>query len=1856
MNSEYWKETKKLFSNIIEKPPLEEKFLKRPPPKYIFNLIINTMRKTGFPKGLFTLEEENVKYFLSDINHKKQFLNKVIDITKIVTNATFDINTENILKGLEAEKTNIFIQHFYKAATLKINTKPIIDKYLNDIKIKENIKEEPNEKKQIIGYIFWIDKNVYNEENNNYLNSFKQNSRYKQLDLPFYCFENLEEPFELIKNYLSFKLVFIIISGSLYPDYYYKLKEQIKFIKCLPICIIFTSDYLKDILLKKKIKYYFTEEILDTINDSFYNLGGVSSDFDSCLKFIFNIYIGLQNKFKIEEIEKTSYDGCITFEYIYNQSQLLLPFLYNELRQKVKVSDNEIQLFKNFLLINHREEKIVNMILPMLYIKEIPHDIITKYFLRIYTEKTPFYSEMNKLLMKQYGKYYKTYIDVMYEGILNNSISISEDDYLYRGSKMSKKEIDDIMKKFEEWKQKQDKSFPSFLLYSRCFLSFSKDKDQIDKFLENKNDSLYSVVFILKNNYNINNKFTSNADIEFLSAFTKEREVLFFPFSTFCLEKINKGEYKQKKCVIINLEYLGKYNKIFENITKDVNFENKFIEVFNSQNYSKEIVKSKILEPNISDMDSAKKILFEKIKELINEKYKIEIKGEINEEKNPIENMYAIKMEEKNINKKEKRGSIKEIILDYDLINLIHEKYKIKEEENKKGKEQDKKNKIRYFFLTSFKLKKMEYIWNGSFNKENKKNEFGKEYDFDDNIVFEGEYINGIKIKGIEYYIIGTKKYEGDYKDGKRWNGVLYDRNMKHQYELKLGKGFIKEFHENGCLSFEGDINNGEKTGKGKFYDEWGHLIFEGHLDNGIKNGMGKMYNFSGDLVFEGEFKNGQKFKGNIYIFNNQSELIYKEEDGKNKNLQSEDSYENDIMIKNNIWIMRKKKNKLINNIQKFESENKVKKRHKEKKYNIYGELILDENYKEEKNYNGNEKEYDYDKLIFEGEYKDGKKYKGKEYNVYGELIFEGEYKDGKRYKGKEYNGNLIFEGEYKDEKRYNGKEYNYYNELIFEGEYKDRKRYKGKEYNNGILIFEGEYKDGKRYKGKGYDKGELIFEGEYKDEKIYKGKTYIFHDKLIIEGIVKGLIKANKIIKVNNSIELMFIYFYLNKKFYFYYSNGKFIDKKEINNEEELYYFGNYENKKKNGYGQEYDKFGKLLFNGNYINGNKNKGREYLDNKLIFYGEYKEGKQWSGIKKEYNDNGKLIFEGEYKDGKKNKGKNYNDHGELIFEGEYKDGKKNNGHGKEFNYNGELIFEGEFKDGKKYKGKKYENGKLVFEGEYKDGKIYKGNEFNYNGKLIFEGEFKGGKKWNGILCNPNDNNYSGELFNGIGVNIKEYNDNNELIFEGEYKNGQKYKGREYENGKLVFEGEYKEGQRYKGKKFNDINQLIFEGEYKDGKIYNGTEYNYYDKMQFEFEYKFGKQYKSIFKHIKFNELIGFEDEFQDGIIFLGQEYIYSILKFEGEYKDRKRYKGKEYDNGILIFEGEYKDGKRYKGKEYNIYDKLDFIFENKDGKINVAKDYYYNTKLIYKNDYEGIIKLSFEGEYNNGEKCNGFVRIYNYNDDIIFEGKYEKENNEFNENIRNKILQFKSNTDDGESIVKGKEYNYIGEVIFEGKFREGKRYKGMAKEYNRFGQIIFQGEYKNKNKFYGKEYYTYDIFGNIFEGEFQNNKKYKGKEYNKYGELIFEGEYRNEERWNGLAFNNCSQFFYVDGEIEGNIITYDYMKHELFEGEYKNGEQFNGKLKTYFDDINHILKREVEIKNGEIEGDGKEYYGNKRLKYLGTYKNGKPNGYGTLYYEFCGHIKYIGEFKNGMKDGEGKEFDKNGNLVYEGRYSEDKRI
>lgn len=152
-----WKETGKMYSTLITKPKMTEKLLKKPPPKYIYDIIINTMKITEFPKGLFTELELEHNYFKSDAHHKLDFLQKAIDITKIVNNENFQIKCTNILKGVETEQTNYFLQMFYKAATTKkmsLERKNIlIKKYLEkkqdkNIKLPKSSKEE-NEQIQL---------------------------------------------------------------------------------------------------------------------------------------------------------------------------------------------------------------------------------------------------------------------------------------------------------------------------------------------------------------------------------------------------------------------------------------------------------------------------------------------------------------------------------------------------------------------------------------------------------------------------------------------------------------------------------------------------------------------------------------------------------------------------------------------------------------------------------------------------------------------------------------------------------------------------------------------------------------------------------------------------------------------------------------------------------------------------------------------------------------------------------------------------------------------------------------------------------------------------------------------------------------------------------------------------------------------------------------------------------------------------------------------------------------------------------------------------------------------------------------------------------------------------------------------------------------------------------------------------------------------------------------------------------------------------------------------------------------------------------------------------------------------------
>ena len=92
-------------------------------------------------------------------------------------------------------------------------------------------------------------------------------------------------------------------------------------------------------------------------------------------------------------------------------------------------------------------------------------------------------------------------------------------------------------------------------------------------------------------------------------------------------------------------------------------------------------------------------------------------------------------------------------------------------------------------------------------------------------IVFYGEYLNGKRNgKGKEYlqkdeYIFDICRdkliFEGEYLNGKRWNGKQYNDNNETVYEIKDGKGYIKQKFDDKYI-FEGEYLNGEINGKGK--------------------------------------------------------------------------------------------------------------------------------------------------------------------------------------------------------------------------------------------------------------------------------------------------------------------------------------------------------------------------------------------------------------------------------------------------------------------------------------------------------------------------------------------------------------------------------------------------------------------------------------------------------------------------------------------------------------------------------------------------------------------------------------------------------------------------------------------------------------------------------------------------------------------------------------------------------------------------------------------------------------------------------------------------------------------------------
>ncbi|XP_065207506.1 TRAF3-interacting protein 1 [Planococcus citri] len=125
VNSSLIKEVQTGLGKYIKKPPLNEKLLKKPPFRYLHDLITSIIRETGFLDGLYSateLSSENVK----DKDAKLNFLDKLISAVKKVTGKNVAARSGKIIAGLEVNKTLELLLIIAKAIEDKVDSKSIL--------------------------------------------------------------------------------------------------------------------------------------------------------------------------------------------------------------------------------------------------------------------------------------------------------------------------------------------------------------------------------------------------------------------------------------------------------------------------------------------------------------------------------------------------------------------------------------------------------------------------------------------------------------------------------------------------------------------------------------------------------------------------------------------------------------------------------------------------------------------------------------------------------------------------------------------------------------------------------------------------------------------------------------------------------------------------------------------------------------------------------------------------------------------------------------------------------------------------------------------------------------------------------------------------------------------------------------------------------------------------------------------------------------------------------------------------------------------------------------------------------------------------------------------------------------------------------------------------------------------------------------------------------------------------------------------------------------------------------------------------------------------------------------------------
>ena len=486
-----------------------------------------------------------------------------------------------------------------------------------------------NKNKNINNNVIWLDPNIDIIENSEKL-------KLKLDSLNIKIIKNLNEAINHLKK-TKFKQIKLILTEEIYSKFVQKYKENLvnmNFSLTVYIYkiteegkIIFNNNYNSN-NNNNNINYINNNDNKEytTYEEILFEFGGIINDLDE----LENILKLGKDILEYEETKKDTFDIPVqlTFEFIDNKTKLLLPLSFKSLIDKA-ANDNMIEYTNTIFDVYSHNSDIRKLLNDIQSFNNITIENLSKFYAKFYTIESGFYRDINESLRLNNVEKFLTFIRTLYEGVRLKALPLACDNVLYRGTKISKLEIEKIQDNIKN----KIENLPGLIAFSKPFLSFTKEREVATRFISpNYNNNLTNVLFVLEKDNDVGYNLSTHCDLENLSFFPGEKEVLFFPFSSFEIKDIKEIELGGEEGYEIRLLYLGKYLKDIENDPNIIMDEN---DIPDSE-FKKQLIDFGLIKKEKIEKMNPKELIkkFKKFENAINNNTINSIKGEINIDSN----------------------------------------------------------------------------------------------------------------------------------------------------------------------------------------------------------------------------------------------------------------------------------------------------------------------------------------------------------------------------------------------------------------------------------------------------------------------------------------------------------------------------------------------------------------------------------------------------------------------------------------------------------------------------------------------------------------------------------------------------------------------------------------------------------------------------------------------------------------------------------------------------------------------------------------------------------------------------------------------------------------------------------------------------------------------------------------------------------------------------------------------------------------------------------------------------------------------------------------------------------------------